>query len=198
MDYFSPSKIWASAPQGAEQWRNALVFALGVLLGWLTSPLVWVVAGPFRAVALLLGQCRQENSYQTSGCGDAGESCGMSQFKLDTIESLGGDDDDRGSAFWTGYYSVKMVNRALSENAQWFAIAIPIYGYAVVRTLWTHGWGYSSPISVAWARKGPGGITNGYVESYAWSGFVFWRSLSLLPAAAVVWAIYKFVPRKVK
>ena len=171
-------------PSGATKWTNAFMMIAGVMLGWMVSPVVWLVAGPFRMIAMLLAQSSQESGYNATVCGDAGSSCGIAQFQLATIEALGGDNDDRNSPFWSGYYSVRMVRKALLTKRGWCLIGVPIYGYAVLRYLWTHGWNAASPWENAWSKKGPGGSL---AEPRAWGSFLLWRLLSLLPLAGAAW-----------
>tara|TARA_Y100001938_G_C8046122_1_gene409007 strand:- start:55 stop:675 length:621 start_codon:yes stop_codon:yes gene_type:complete len=176
-----------AVPNTSEKWLNLLMMLGGVFVGWLVSPVTWLVAGPLRMISMMGAQAAQESGYNSTVCGDAGTSCGMLQFQLATIEALGGDDEDRSSPFWSGYYGVRMVRTALLNNPQWFLIAVPVYGFAVLRYLWTHGWGAASPWENAWAKKGIGGMTTdpstgtSHSEPRAWGAFLIWRGLTLLP-----------------
>lgn len=180
-------------------WPALFQISIGVLVGWLASPSVWLVAGPFRMLAMQLASSGQESGWSPTVCGDGGISCGPFQFQVPTIESIGGTAEDRYSYFWSGYYSVRMVARALAENWRWWSIGIPIYGYAVVRYLWVHGWGDSAGDKVferAWARKGYGGaMPDGYVEAHAWPYFFFFRGLTLLLGTLPFMALIYMHPR---
>lgn len=177
-----------SATPGTDlgRWFNLISMLAGVLVGWIVSPITWIVAGPFRMMAMMGAQAAQESTYHSTVCGDKGASCGILQFKLSTIESLGGSNADRSSPFWSGYYGVRYVRAGLLYDSHWFLIAVPVYGYAVLRYMWTHGWGAASPWGVAWSKKGIGGSMTTdegvvYSEPRAWGAFIIWRTLTLLP-----------------
>ena len=186
-------------PMGMEKWKNALMMMGGVLVGWMVSPVVWLVAGPLRILVLMMAQASQESGYNSTVCGDAGTSCGMLQFQEETIKALGGSNEDRSSPFWSGYYGVRMLRKALLSDKSWWLIGLPIYGFAVLRYMWTHGWGattqfgYAGAWSVAWSTKGPSGTL---AEPRAWGAFVSMRAISLIPIAIIIRCVRKMKKTK--
>ena len=53
-------------PMGMEKWKNALMMMGGVLVGWMVSPVVWLVAGPLRILVLMMAQASQESGYNST------------------------------------------------------------------------------------------------------------------------------------
>jgi hypothetical protein len=137
----------------------------GGFLGWLTTPVLWVFAGPFRWFALLGGMASQESAYDRDAVGDLGMSVGILQFgksMWDVASGTGGllsppmtaaerawwesgesgtvrPDDPRFSPFQSGYLAAKYVRIAIIETPRWWTFAIPLYGFAVMRYMWTCG-----------------------------------------------------------
>ena len=144
----------------------------GGLVGWLAHPVVWLVAGPFRWSALLVGIAAQESSFSASAAGEAGE-LGILQFLETTWTALGGDADGRASAYLSGWYAASYVQGALIHDPRWFAIAIPIYGFASTRYLWTHG---VSSGAEQWSEAWSVSVS----ETNGWGGFLVARSITLL------------------
>jgi hypothetical protein len=182
---------------------TVLRFSAGTMLGWLCHPACWIVAGPFRWLALMLGSIAQESGYNSNAAADipsGGQSLGVAQFILDTWYALGGEGKARNDDFWSGWYSAAYVQSAIIEDMRWVSIAVPVYGYAVLRYLWTHGEGSADEIwSEAWAYKGYGGAdgdADNIVEANAWPAFLFWRSLTLLPAVYLSYLLIREVKKR--
>lgn len=181
----------------AEGWRDFGLCVAGAAVSWLVSPVTWLVLWPGVLVAFLAGLARTESRFDAGCVGDDGASLGIVQFNINnevvgpliTPVNAATPSDPRLSAFWSGWYAVKNVQRALLTSPSWWAIGIPWLGYGVLRLLWVHGpeRGLTRPeglLSAAWSvmtdpseRDAPG-VT----------AFLVWRAigLALLVAGAAV------------
>lgn len=121
------------------QWWAWMQMALGVLLAWTITPSVWLIAGPFRTLALISTCAAQESSYNCSASGDSGTSLGILQFQLSTWQAVGMDADNRNSCFWSGYAAVRYIRAGLWSSWRTWLIAVPVYGVIAIRHYWTHG-----------------------------------------------------------
>jgi hypothetical protein len=142
---------WLGFPLNAEQWGHWAACQTGAFLGWLTTPALWLFAGPFRWAALIGGMMSAESAYQPRAVGDVGESLGILQFGKSMWTAASGyefpssdaasyeDDDPRFSSFTSGYIAAKYTAIALYETPRWFTFAIPVFGFSVMRYMWTCG-----------------------------------------------------------
>jgi len=128
-------------PSGTSQWLASLQLILWGSLSWLLHPLVWVVAGPMKWLALLQMTAAQESTYNPDAIGDDGRSVGMLQFYDSTWEGLElGDLSRRNSIFWSSWAAGKYVQGALLHDFGWiWRLLVPYYGAAYARVLWTNG-----------------------------------------------------------
>ena len=183
------SNIRASVPSSPGAWWNVAVLVVGALAGWLTHPLVWVVAGPFRWIALLLGTAAGESGYAADAYNDEdghpnGGSRGLLQFQDATWENLTGSLDGRDSPFLQGFYAARYVSHGLLSDWRWWAIALPVYGFGVIRVMWWRG-NSSSAAEGLWAYAAE--RVAGSNRSFG--GFLFWRGITLVPAGILTAAI---------
>jgi len=135
MDFFG------KMPSTWDQWSASLRLSAWCLLSWLLHPLVWVVAGPFKFIALMQMTAAQESTYNPNAVGDEGRSVGMLQFYDSTWETLElGDLDRRYSVFWQAWAAGKYVQSALLHDLGWvWRLLVPYYCAAYCRVLWTNG-----------------------------------------------------------
>lgn len=154
---------------------STVALVLGATASWFAHPLIWLCFGPFRWIAAILMTAAQESSYNASAEGDDGASVGILQFTAPTWEALGGDPDRRTSSMLSGWYAGAYVQNAILTDVRWLWMAVPVYGYAVMRFLWTHGAG--SGLSIA------GEAWSSFREE-RWSGIaiVVWRGITIWPA----------------
>lgn len=185
-------------PSSGARWWSAFVMTLGGLVGWLTHPVIWLVAGPFRWIALLNMTAAQESGWNAEAVGDStskyGNSVGMLQFNTSRWPSLTGRDlEDRTSPFLSGYYGAVYVQLALLTSWSWWSLGLPLYGAAVMRYMWTHG------VSASAAEKASEEAWDIFLqEGKSYGAFLTIRGLTLLPAVVSVWALYVFARRALK
>lgn len=158
---------------------------LGGLLGWLTHPAVWLVAGPFRWSALLYGTISQESDgVENARNPERQTSLGICQFQTDTWNTSapgrwatatpeGTSEDPRLSPFKSGYVATCYVQDALTADLRWLAIAPPVVGFAMLRLLWTGGIGSIEYGTFAEA------LDRTKAESRAWPAFIKARAFTL-------------------
>ena len=122
-------------PDTSARWASLFAMQAGGFLGWLTTPVLWVFAGPFRWFALLGGMSSQESAYDRDAVGDLGLSVGILQFSKVMWSAAAGDDpwkpvaegpreaddqyqsnDPRFSPFQSGYLAAKYVRIAIIET----------------------------------------------------------------------------------
>ena len=173
-------------PQSSSQWWALAQFEAGGFLGWVTHPILWVVAGPFRWASLLAMTAAQEAGYNATASGDGGASVGIAQFNVNSWPELTGRDlADRESPFLSGYYSARYVHVALLTSWSWFAVALPFIGPAFLRFMWTHGVSASSA-EKAWSEAYDAYSIEGRASGAWWT----FRALSIVPAVLATGAAY--------
>lgn len=156
------------------QWKAIFGIILGVALGWLTHPMVWLpvsLFGPFRLISLVLACANQESGFNPLAEGDIGNkngsSVGVLQFNYSRWPSLtnGRDLDDRKSCFWSGYYAVVYIEDALQADWDWWwHLRTPVLCLASIRWMWTHGPAEAPAFADAWpAMKAEGRTWKGYL-----------------------------------
>lgn len=128
-------------PTTTATWWASIQLIFWSLLSWLLHPLVWVVAGPFRWIALMQMTAAQESSYNPDAVGDDGRSVGMLQFYDSTWTSLEmGDLSRRTSIAWSAWAAGKYTQGALLNGWGWvWRLFLPYVGAAYMRVLWTNG-----------------------------------------------------------
>jgi len=153
---------YLALPDTSARWASLFAMQAGGFLGWLTTPVLWVFAGPFRWFALLGGMASQESAYDRDAVGDLGLSVGILQFGKSMWSAASGkdpwapgvsygvegpveaddkyqSDDPRFSPFQSGYLAAKYVRISIIETPRWWTFIIPLYGFAVMRYMWTCG-----------------------------------------------------------
>lgn len=152
---------WLALPDTTSRWINLGALQLGAFLGWVTTPAIWVFAGPFRWAAMVGGLASAESAYDRDAVGDLGLSVGILQFGKGMWIAASGtdpwkvpsglegverapldsyqDDDPRFSPFQSGVVAAKYVQIALVNTPRWWTFILPVYGFAVLRYMWTCG-----------------------------------------------------------
>jgi len=149
---------WLALPTSTAQCSSWLALWAGGFIGWVTTPSIWLFAGPFRWLAMLGGMASAESAYDRDAVGDDGLSVGILQFSkgmwaaasgVDAWEPAEGesrepldtfqDNDPRFSPFQSGVVAAKYVQIALINTPRWWTFILPLYGFAVVRYMWTCG-----------------------------------------------------------
>jgi len=142
---------WLALPDSAARWSALLSLQAGGFLGWITTPSLWIFAGPFRWFAMLGGLASAESAYDRDAVGDMGTSVGILQFGKASWTAVTGyvfpdaanadfqDTDPRLSPFQSGYVAAKYVRMAVVNTPRWWTLALPLYGFAVLRYMWTCG-----------------------------------------------------------
>jgi hypothetical protein len=169
-----------SFPQSSEGWLSLAALLFGGLLSWLAHPGVWLVAGPFRWLAMLAATASQESGFNREAVGDAGRSVGILQFYDSTWQGLGYDLENRTNCAWQGWAAGAYVQAAIADDLRWLAIVAPVYGFPLLRVLWTSGPG-------AWDRGAVSeGLARVALEGRAPSAWRTWRVLSFVALAGAV------------
>lgn len=142
---------WLALPDTTARWASVAALQAGGFFGWLSTPSLWVFCGPFRWMAMLGGMASQESAYDRYASGDDGLSIGILQFSKGMWTAATGyqfpsaepdqseADDPRVSPFQSGYVAAKYVRIAMVETPRWWTWIIPLYGFAVMRYMWTCG-----------------------------------------------------------
>lgn len=152
---------WLALPTTSAQWSALIALQAGAFFGWVTTPTLWLFAGPFRWFAMIGGMASAESAYDRDAVGDIGNSLGMLQFSkgmwmaasgtdpfavpsgLQGVERSPDDsytaDDPRFSPFQSGYIAAKYTQIALVNTPRWWTLILPVYGFAVLRYMWTCG-----------------------------------------------------------
>lgn len=210
---------WFALPTTASEWGALSAMQAGGLLGWMTTPSLWIFCGPFRWAAMLGGMASQESAYNSEAIGDVGESIGILQFSKRMWADATGvtpnpEADPRLSPFGSGYAAAKYVRIALVSSPRWWLLATPVYGFAVLRYMWTCGTSQACAIRPAfdnstvfsgasrgiWTRavtegqRESGAPTRGLTAFFTWRlMFIWWAFRSARWAAET--AVSKYVGR---
>lgn len=164
-------------PRGVDEWRSWAALMCGASVGWLASPSLWLVWPPLRWLSAVSATAAAESGFSAVALGDAGRSVGMVQIYDTTAAAMGWPSSRLTSAWWSGWYSARYTRGALLTSWRWWAMASPIYGWAMLRYLWRRGPGSIDTTSAAdvWAEY--------TAEPLAALGFPLWRLLSLIALA---------------
>ncbi len=142
---------WLAWPTSGPQWANFFAMQFGAFLGWLTTPILWVFSGPFRWFSLMGGMASAESAFAPRAAGDFGASVGILQFSKSMWSAATGyefpsnvatdfaEDDPRLSPFTSGYVAAKYVAIAMVQTPRWWTFFVPVYGFSVLRYMWTCG-----------------------------------------------------------
>jgi len=163
-------------------------FWLAVLVGWATSPRLWLrVGGPFRWAALLAG-VRTAESGNNGAAVNRSEptgipSLGWYQFQRTTIEKLKYTEADAADIYRATLACADYVSGGTAGGR----ILYPWMGYSEIRYLWTHGSAHTADrLAVAEWWSTASAATN---EKNGLVAFVIYRLvfLSFFTAGAYYW-----------
>lgn len=194
MSFFA--NIKAVVPPASRVW-GLVQLALGATLGWFVNPLLWIAQPLPIWIANVLAIAAQESYYQPGAVGDldaaTGESYGLLQFNQPVAEELfGADWEVRVQQPWRqGCAAAAYVQSALSDNIRWWLIVVPVYGFALLRWMWTSGRtddsveaalnGDGNSGQTAWARY--------KTETLAQSAYIMWTTLAVIGTALVYFGV---------
>ena len=138
-------------PTTISAWWAVARMDMGALLGWMVTPVLWLVAGPARWVALVNTMAAQESGYNPDAVGDSGSSVGILQFYGTTWADLASvASKDPTSPCWSGFAAARYVRAGLWSSVSAWWMAVPVVGVAAMRRYWTYG--QVDSISAAWSQ----------------------------------------------
>jgi len=161
---------------------SAAMMVAGALVGWLVSPLLWLVAGPLRWSAIVLGTAKVESGFDKTAVGDGDASVGVLQFNQVNADLL----SVAGwalSPWWSGYAAARYAQRRIMSDPWGAALArMPYYGPRVFRCWWRTGG------KCAGAAGGPvrDALYTGEAATWRALGYMVHPLTAYMGAAAVV------------
>jgi len=170
-------------PRSATHVMAVAQLLAGATLGWVTHPLLWIAQPLPIWLANIAATAAQESAYDSEALGDGGSSYGLLQFNAPVAAEMFGPSWPTAvlSPWRQGYAAARYVQGALTENVRWWLILVPVYGFAMLRWMWTSGRSDASA-KAALSGDGASGDT-------AWSRF---REEERSGAAYVLWTVLIF------
>ena len=163
----------SSFPSSSARWGALGLLWLGALLGYLVSPLVWLVAGPIRWLGWMAATAATESGYNPDAQGaeeNGTTSYGMLQFNSTNAYLFRG--VSWSSPFWQGIAAARYVQSAILTDWRWLLLRLPFVGFEILRLLWRGGPGSAG----RWAEAAS------YTEERARSAARAWSLVLFIPS----------------
>ena len=180
----------SAAGAAAGHLSTILPLVLGLLLGWLMNPILWLIASPPRWIAMVLARAAQESGYSASVGGDGGASVGILQFNVANIGVYGDEDaspDWRTSPYASGRAAADYVADALTTSWRWWILRVPVLGPVALGHLWTHGLSGYGSLDEAGAEAAAEGRYGGAMRFWAAVIVAPWLLFVAVVAFAAAW-----------
>jgi hypothetical protein len=130
-------------PINSERWASLGKLWAGTLAGWIATPGIWLaVWGPRRYLAMVSAMAFCESRYSWSAENESETAQGILQYITPTWEALWPIEHalpHRDDEYAQGYaVALYIRDRTLNRWGWTWRLAVPVYGYAALRWIWTH------------------------------------------------------------